>query len=565
MKKTILALFILTLSANTAVSQVDYPQGYFRNPLDIPILLAGTFGELRSAHFHSGMDLKTQQREGLKVYTSAEGYVSRIKISNWGYGKAIYITHPNGYTSVYAHLKKFNKSIEKFVREYQYKKETQEVQLFPKKGQLVVATNEIIAYSGSTGGFIAPHLHFEIRSTKTEKIINPMLFGLIPPDTKAPIINHLRAYMFNDSSHVNSSNIEIPIHIKQTTSGTYQADQINAYGKIGFAINTYDQQDGALNKNGIYKLEMFVNGTKTFEHKLETFSFNESKYVNLLIDYPFYAEHKRKYQKTYIEPTNKLSTYTKFKEQGFIQIENELNYLILIKVTDFIGNKSELTIPVIGKKATLKIKKEELETPFYIQKSLPKTITLEAIQISFPAFTFYDDLYLDISIKDGIISIHKPLVPLNKSYIVSFNVENFSNKQREKMYISKIQENKYYNYSHTIKTDSVFTTTTRSLGNYKLHSDSEPPIISHCSFYENQNLSKYRFFNIKVIDKLSGLKKYRGEIDGKWVRMELNVKTNTLTFDFNDILLDKGKHSFTLIAMDNVGNTRTFTSLFILK
>jgi hypothetical protein len=565
LKKKKLAFLIIALLTKSIIGQENYPQNYFRNPLDVPIILAGTFGELRSAHFHSGIDLKTQQKEGLKVYTSAEGYVSRIKVSNWGYGKALYITHPNGYTTVYAHLKKFNKTIEKFVRNYQYKKEKEEVQLFPKKNELSVRADEIVAYSGSTGGFIAPHLHFEIRNTKTEKIINPMHFGLTPPDTKNPVIKHLRAYMFNDSSHVNSSNIEIPISFKQTTTGIYKAENINAFGVIGFAINTYDRQDGALNKNGIYKLEMFVNGKKTFEHKVETFSFSESKFINLLIDYPFYAEHKRRYQKTYIVSENKLSTYSRTKEQGFIQIEDQLNYQVLIKVTDFVGNKSELTIPILGKKANPKIKKEKRKTPFYIEKNAAKVIVIETIKLSFPKYTFYNNIYLDISLKDSMISIHKPIIPLNKSYTISFNVDKFSHEQRDKMYISHVQKNKYYNYCTTLKTDSTFTTYTRSLGDYKLHSDRTSPIISHCSFYENQNLSSFRFFSIKVKDAVSGLKEYRGEIDGKWIKMELNVKTNILTYDFNDLKLKKGKHSFTLIAMDNVGNTRTFASLFQLK
>ena len=565
MKKTILALVFITFLANSLISQKKYPQDYFRNPLDIPIILAGTFGELRSAHFHSGMDLKTQQKEGLKVYTSAKGYVSRIKVSNWGYGKALYITHPNGYTTVYAHLKKFNKTIENYVRAYQYKKEKVEVQIFPKKNELIIDENEIIAYSGSTGGFIAPHLHFEIRDTQTENIINPMLFGLIPPDSKTPVINHLRAYTFNDSSHVSSSNTEIPIVFKQIKTGIYQADKINAYGTIGFSINTYDQQDGALNKNGIYQLQMFVNGKKTFDHKVNTFSFSESKYVNLLIDYAFYAEHKRKYQKTYIDPANKLSTYLQTTEQGFIQIEDNLNYSILIKVTDFMGNQSELTIPVIGKKTSPKIIKEQLETAYFIQKDQAKVISFDEIKLSFPKYTFYHDLFLDIAIKDSTIAIHKPIVPLNKSFRLSFNIEKYSPIQRSNMYIAQVVKNKYYNYCNTVKTDSIFSTTTRSLGDYKLHADFEPPIISHCSFYSNQNLTRYRFFSIKVEDSLSGLKEYRAEIDGKWIRMELNVKTNILTYDFSDMPLDKGKHSFTLIAMDNVGNTRTFTSLFLLK
>lgn len=565
MKKTLLAFICAVYIFTDANSQTKYPQDYFRNPLEIPMILAGTFGELRTAHFHSGMDLKTQQKEGLKVHTAAEGYVSRIKISNWGYGKALYITHPNGYTTVYAHLKKFNKEIEDYILKKQYKYEKEEIQLFPKKDELKVIKDEIVAFSGSTGGFIAPHLHFEIRDTRTEKTINPMHFGLIPADSKKPVINHLRAYTFNDSSHVNLSNIEIPVPFKQIGSGIYKTDMINAYGKIGFSINTYDQQDGALNKNGIYKLELFVNGKKTFEHKVETFSFHESKYINLLIDYPFYAEHKRKYQKTFVHPMSKLSTYKRTEENGYIIVKDGEKYKVTIKATDFVGNSSQLNMNISGKKKAPIALKKETVTPYYIRKGVENNFRLQHAKIKFKKNTFYNNTYLDIKYKDSVLSIHKPNIPLHISYELSFDVSNYSESEKKQLYIAQVQKNKYFNYCSTVKNDSIFKTTTRSLGDFKLHRDTHPPVIDKCSFYENQNLSKYRFITIRVKDALSGLKEYRGEIDGKWVRLELNVKNNTLTFDFNDITLEKGKHTFSLIAMDNVGNTCTFTSLFHLK
>jgi very-short-patch-repair endonuclease len=556
---------VFFIFSSKAICQTKYPQGYFRNPLEIPIILAGTFGELRTSHFHSGLDLKTQQKEGLRVHTAAEGYVSRIKVSNWGYGKALYITHPNGYTTVYAHLKKFNNKIEQYVKKHQYQKEKEEIQLFPQKTDFIIKKDEIIAYSGSTGGYIAPHLHFEIRNTKTEKIINPMHFGLIPKDSKTPIINHLRAYSFSDSSHVNSSNIEIPLNFKQLKTGIYRTDETIAYGNIGFAINTYDQQDGALNKNGIYKLEMFLNDKKYFEHKVETFSFNESKYINLLIDYPYYKKFRRKYQKTYIHPENKLSTYNRKLGKGYLNIKANRNYQVLILVTDFAGNTSKLTIPIRGVKQSPRITRKKRKTDYFIEKESEKIIKFKNTQISFSRNTFYENIFLEIENNNDNITIYNSNLPVNKNYSISFDVSEYSKPEKEKLYIAQISNKKYYNYCKTIKSDSVFTTKTKNLGVFTLHKDSEAPVISDCSFYENQNVSKYHFFTIKVIDEISGLKEYRGEIDGRWIRLELNLKTNTLTFDFSDIKLKKGKHTFTLIAMDNVGNTRTFTSLFLLK
>ncbi|NND10141.1 MAG: M23 family metallopeptidase, partial [Flavobacteriaceae bacterium] len=157
---------VFLLCHSFGIAQSKYPQDYFRKPLDIPLVLSGTFAELRSNHFHSGLDIKTKQREGLKVYASAPGYVSRIKISHWGYGKALYITHPNGYTSVYAHLQKFSEKIEEYVKEKQYEKESFTLELFPSAEELQIESDEIVAFSGNTGGSGGPHLHFEIRDNK---------------------------------------------------------------------------------------------------------------------------------------------------------------------------------------------------------------------------------------------------------------------------------------------------------------------------------------------------------------------------------------------------------------
>ena len=162
-------LFFISVS----MAQNSYPQDYFQSPLEIPLILSGTFAELRSNHFHSGLDIKTQQQSGLKVMAAASGFVSRIKVSHFGYGKALYITHPNGYTTVYAHLQNFNPEIDAYIKHRQYKNESYEIELFPKAGELLVNNGDIVAYSGNTGGSGGPHLHFEIRN-KQEHPMNPM-------------------------------------------------------------------------------------------------------------------------------------------------------------------------------------------------------------------------------------------------------------------------------------------------------------------------------------------------------------------------------------------------------
>ena len=195
-------LLLILLFSPCCFAQVSYPQDYFRSPLDITMVLSGTFGELRSNHFHSGLDIKTQQKTGLKVFAAAEGHVSRIKISHYGYGKALYITHPNGYTTVYAHLKKFSEPIERYIKECQYEKESYEVEVFPQPEELRISKDEIIAFSGNTGGSGGPHLHFEIRDN-AERPINPMLFGIDIKDSKTPFVSSVYAYPKNDESYIN--------------------------------------------------------------------------------------------------------------------------------------------------------------------------------------------------------------------------------------------------------------------------------------------------------------------------------------------------------------------------
>ncbi len=248
------------------------------------MILAGTFGELRSNHFHSGIDIKTQQRQGLPVYAISEGSVTRIKISRWGYGKAIYVAHPNGYTSVYAHLKKFSPEIEEYIKKVQYKKQSYEVEVFPDFGEVKVEKDNIIAYSGNTGGSSGPHLHFEIRNSVTEKPTNPLLYGLEVRDATNPILSQIFAYPLSKDAIVNQRNTKTQINFSKQKDGTFLADKVTAIGTIGLGFIGFDRQDMAANKNGIYAVQQLVNGQLYTEYDFETFSFGETRYINTLID-----------------------------------------------------------------------------------------------------------------------------------------------------------------------------------------------------------------------------------------------------------------------------------------
>lgn len=563
MKKII--LFFVVVTSFQAFSQ-KYPQNYFRSPVDIPIVLSGTFGELRNNHFHSGIDIKTKQRNGLKIYAVADGYVSRIRVALWGYGKVVYINHDNGYTSVYAHLSKFGKGIEEFVKSVQYKKEQYETgNIYLKPGEIKVKKGQIIAYSGSTGGFVAPHLHFELRDSKTEHIINPLLFGINVGDTIKPRIRKLMAYPMDETSRINQSDKNQILAIKKVKDGEYVTNRISANGRIGFGINVYDKLNGAHNKNGVYSIEMLVNDKRVYYHDLETFSFRESKYINLLIDYPHFYKFKSRVQKTHIVQGNELSIYEDLIENGIIDIQDNMNYRVKITATDISGNTSTIKIPVKGEVSNAIFRQPKDTTAYKIVANQFQKFQKDGITIAFPKNTFYEDVYLDFDVKDSIATIHEPSIPLDKKFTLTFDVSKYSEKEKEQMFIAKIVNKKYANYQNTKKKKDKFFTTTKALGKYTLASDNQKPKIYNLNFRNNQWITNKDQIRVNISDKGSGIKSYRATLDGEWILMEYDLKRKKLVYNFSDKKLVGSKHSFKIVVSDNVGNTNTLSATFYKK
>ena len=557
-------MFSITISVG--FSQEKYPTNYFRSPLDIPIVLSGSFGELRSNHFHSGLDIKTQGKEGLKIYAPADGYVSRIKVQQFGYGKALYITHPNGYTTVYGHLKKFNSKIQEYVKSIQYKKENYSTgNIFPDPEMFLVKKGDIIAFSGDTGGSGGPHLHYEIRNTKTEHIINPMHFGLIPKDDKSPTFLKLMAYPLGNDSRINQSTKNVILPIKKGKDNIYTTNRISASGTIGFSAIVFDRLNDAWNKNGIYSLEMKVNGKRHFYHDVETFSFSESKFINLHIDYSHYGQFRKKFQRTFKVAANKLNTYKELINNGKLEVKKGFNYKVEIIAKDFKGNSSTVKVPIIGKESnTLFIQKKDT-TIYRIIKDKFNKFTQKGITIAFPKNTFYEDLFLDFKVDSSMVKIHTPTIPLDKSFTLTFDTSQLSKEEKKVMYIANMNNKRYPRYVRTVKKENKFYTTTKSLGSYKLLSDKEKPKINLVNFKDNQWLSKLNFLKVKIKDKKSGIKSYKAYIDDEWILMEYNHKKGILSYDFKDKTLIGSKHLFQILVSDNVGNTNTLSATFYRK
>ena len=559
-------ILILLFASFTSSAQNKYPTNYFRSPLDISLHLSGTFGELRNNHFHAGVDIKTKRRTGFPVYATADGYVSRIKVAIWGYGKVIYISHPNGYTSVYAHLSKFGDGIQEYVKNIQYQKESYETgNIYPAENEIVIKKGQIIAYTGRTGGFVAPHLHYEIRDTKTEHIINPLLFGLKIQDSIAPRINKLIAYPIGEGSRINRSVKKQTLAIKKDSLNNYRTNRISASGSIGFGINVYDLLGKELNKNGVYSIEMKVNGKRHYYHDVETFSFAESKYINLLIDYPYFATYKNRIQKTFREKETKLSIYEDLVKDGFVDVKEGFSYKVEIIAKDFKGNRSSVKIPIIGVKSESILLQEKDTTNYKILKNKFQKFTEGGVTVAFPKNTFYKDIFIDFSVNEKLATIHKPTIPLNKSFTITFDSTMYRKSEVNNIYIANINNKKYPYYQNTRKREDKLFTTTKTLGKYTLLIDNELPKIYNLNFKNNNWISKLNYLTIKISDTQSGIKSYEAFIDDEWILMEYDVKKKKLSYNFSDKKLVGSKHIFKLVVSDNVGNTNTYNATFYRK
>jgi|TARA_B110000971_G_scaffold152428_1_gene155639 hypothetical protein len=558
--------FNLLFFISFCYGQTPYPQDYFSNPLDINLILSGSFAELRTNHFHSGLDIKTQGKEGLKTYASAQGYVSRIKISRNGYGKALYIKHPNGYTTVYAHLQKFSPTIEAYVKKQQYEKEAFELELFPKAGTLKVLDKQFIAITGNTGGSGGPHLHFEIRDHQ-ERPINPLIFGFDIKDTTPPVIYGLFGYPLSEDSHIRGeSKKRVKIRVLKNQDGTYTSEPITAYGEVGFGIISTDRQDLASNKNGVNRIETSYNGGSSIEVDFKRFSFDETKHLNRYIDFEFFYENKKRIQKLFIEKNNPLSMLKAYTNNGALKIENDTSAIYKVIVSDFKGNKSELNIPIKGvykKSAHPKQNNTHLQ---HISASEEIRLEKDHISVHILKNTFYEDVDIQFEVSNDTLKLHTAIIPLQKSMTINFDVSRYKENDKKYLFIGSVSRygNKLY-YAPTKKRGNSLTTRTKYLGSYTLGTDNKNPEIKAINFKNKSWISNHPFLKVKISDKISGIKNYRATINGQWILMEYDTKTQLLTYNFDDHKTTETENNLKIIVTDNVGNSSTFETIFYRK
>lgn len=549
-----------------ANAQTNYPRDYFGSPLDIPIELSGCFGELRPNHFHSGFDIKTQKKEGLNIYAVADGYVSRIKIGIYGYGKAIYITHPNGYTSLYGHLSAGYGKIEQYIKDIQYKEKNYEIEVYLKPTDLPVTKGEIVALSGNTGGSGGPHLHFEFRDSKTDNIFNPMLFGFdkFVKDSKKPTINGLYVYPIEEKSIVNQSNKSVNLSLDLQSDGTFLSQTVKAFGKIGFGINAIDSFDNPGNKYGIYKVEVFDNGKSIFGYQFDSFAFEEFRYINALLDYSKFKICKQKIQKLFVKNPYPLNIIKTDADRGIINVESSSltkNYKIVI--SDYMNNQTEIIVPVeySGLPPTNVVPTQK--SKYFVKSNIENVFASENTEVIFPEKIFYEDFYMDFRVKNDTVYLHNGTVPVHANYTLNIDSKKYSEEKMKKMFVAKI-EGKKLDYLPTYRKGTIFSAKTRELGTFCLANDEINPKIAILKVIEEKNLTKESTISFRISDDMSGINTFNGYLNGKWILFEYEYKQKRLTYKLSDkVAPEIGKNELKLIVADNVGNTTIFETSFL--
>ena len=511
-------------------------------PLDIPLVLSGTFAELRGNHFHGGIDIKTQGRSGLKVFSVADGYISRIAVSPYGYGNALYIRHPEGYTSVYGHLNAFAPEIEQWVEDQFRDRSKNDGNLYPSAEQFPVSKGEFVAFSGNTGGSFGPHLHFEIRDTKTEEPLNPLEFGLEVKDTRKPDIRGLRwtANDFSDAGRFSSS------------------DTLSVSQPLGIDVFTTDKQDLANNNNGVYGIEATIDGQTFFTANYRRINFNTSRYINAHINYDLYCSQGVRYTRLYELENNPLKITATYEltspafraSQGWITVAQDSVVKAHVKVRDHEGNSSEFSFYMKGKAA------EPLEkNTVKLDWEKDHDLLLGPIQIHIPAGALYKTAEFNVVEKgaDQYV-IGEGRVALQTYMTLNWTLDSTqlpgvgwflweADHKGKKSAITGSREG------------AVLTFETRSTGTYSIDQDLKKPEVGliKSTPYARSN-SAYREVRLRVADDKTGVERYSARIDDQFVRIDFDYKNEMLK-----VIVPKdipaGSHNLRVVVIDGVGNT----------
>ncbi|MCB0537111.1 MAG: M23 family metallopeptidase [Bacteroidetes bacterium] len=560
-------LFTLCFIHLSLAQNYNIPPDYFRSPLDIPLYLSGTFGEPRTTHFHTGIDIKTAGVQGKNIYAVADGYISRVNVSPYGYGNALYITHPNGYVSVYAHLKNFKKDIENWLKEQQIDETSFAVNLESLPPNLFpVKKGDIIAHSGNSGGSGGPHLHFEIRDS-LEHPINPLYFGydLQVKDNAKPNIYNIFFYNIDEAGN--------PLSNKKVTAtnlgyGTYKisnTQNVNT-SKLGIGVHTVDLFTGTSNKNGVFEIKMFVNDTLHYHYRVDELDFNFTKHVYSHCDYWAKRSNNNTVHKCFVEKGNKLKVYPELVNQGIINLEDNKPKNISVEVLDFHGNKSTINFSVAKDLNTTYFINSTTDFQFDFKQSDSNAIQYNDFRLILPKDVLFTDLKFQFS-REGqgkysqIYKVHDAKVPVAGYFDISILPTNIDTTKLDKYYIAYNDYNGRKRYAGGTFRNGYLNTKSRALGTYFIDIDEDAPVVKVANIYNNKKMTNFSTIQFTASDATSGIAEYNLFINGNWAVLEYDAKRNLFTYYIDD-LVKQGSNDLELIILDDRSNATVVNYTF---
>lgn len=558
----ILALFCINAQGQF-FSKKNYPKNYFIYPVEARIGLAANFGELRANHYHMGLDCRTDQVVNKVVKAAADGYIAHVKVEPFGFGQAIYINHPNGLTTVYGHLNSFFPALEEYVKEQQYKQQSWKVYLDVPPGMFPVKQGQFIARSGNAGGSQGPHCHFEIRDTKTDKVLNPLLFGFPIPDNVPPTI--VRLAMYDRCTSVYSQSPKL-FGLKKV-SGDYTSIvpviPVNT-DKISFGISANDKVSGSSNPNGIYEAVLYLDDEPIVGFQLDSISYDETRYLNAHIDYKTRAAGG-----PYIEHLSRLPGYPEngvYKDingNGVIALTDDSVHRVTIVVKDTYGNTSTLNFKI--KKGIIRENGSQEDAASYHQQKefhpgFVNIFEAEDLQLILSPEDLYDSVSFLQSkrastLKDSyseIFSVESGLVPVHSYFTIRIKANKNVPPELEDKMLMKRQWGNKTDLIKAVRNGEWYTAKFRDFGNFELIADDVPPAITG-GFADNANLSKSSRIVFIPKDDNDEIINFNAQLDGSWLRFT-NDKGRSFIYNFDE-MCPRGKHELVISVYDLAGNT----------
>ena len=534
-------------------SQAQPAIGELRSPFDFEILLSASYAELRSNHFHAGLDFKTGGVVGKHIKCVADGYICRAKVEAAGYGMALYVMH-DGYMTVYAHLDRFPDAIAKRVRKYQYDNERFEVDIYFAPEDYPVKQGEFLAYAGNSGYSFGPHLHFELRDSSGNRLYNPLpYYKKLVTDTRAPKATAMTVYPRLGAGMLFGEQASKSFKLKNGVL----PDTIEAWGNIAFGIEALDYMDKTTNKYGLYRIELFVDGVLCFENRMDSYTFSENKLILACVDQARERRGEGTFQKLYRMPNNSFCEYRSADGRGWVTIDEERLYNVECRIADYHGNESRYNVVVRGCAGEI-AEPERVSAPLLWNSA--NLLETEGASLNIPKGEMFDDACLTIAyddsctLKGSCYSTDEDVIFWHGAKLSLKAGDDVAGVPAEKLYIAK-KEAKGLSWVGGKYSDGWLTATISSQGVYDIAVDTVPPVLKPVKEASWEKNAKVVF---ELDDKETKMESFRGTLNGKFVLFKYNRKERRLTFDFRQENIKRGTHKMKVVATDACGNTAVF-------